>query len=365
MEFNDHVEELELYELGDSLGKVAHSLKMDPKDIIKLDSNENPYGAPKEAVLAINSSMWECSVYPDDSMYSLKTALSKRFDITKDNLVIGTGRDQVIDMALRAKCSPGDKILCAPTVTILYKIYAERVGAEMIHTHSDHHNIDEFLESYDEHKPKMIFLSLPNNLLGDCLDSEDVYKLLDHVDSNTIVILDGAFQEYAAFKDKAKEIEPKDVIEKYQNVIYIGTFSKIYGLGGMRVGYGIASPELSEVLSKFRPPYNIATLSQVAAVASLEAKEYIRNCLHKNSSEMERFIDFAKAWSLPYLESYANFLTLPLNIYSSTRVKNGLLKHGVMVYDLKPYGVNAIRVTIGTESQNDIFLERFETYIKT
>eukprot|EP01022_Parablepharisma_sp_SALTPOND_P013122 TRINITY_DN17319_c0_g2_i1.p2 TRINITY_DN17319_c0_g2~~TRINITY_DN17319_c0_g2_i1.p2 ORF type:complete len:366 (-),score=25.06 TRINITY_DN17319_c0_g2_i1:792-1889(-) len=365
MEFNEHVEELESYELGDSLGKIAHDLKMDPKDIIKLDSNENPYGAPKEAVLAINSSMWECSVYPDDSMYSLKTALASRFDITKDNLVIGTGRDQVIDMALRAKCSPGDKILCAPTVTILYKIYADRVGAEMVHTNSQQQDIDEFLESYDEHKPKVIFLSIPNNLLGDCVNKADVDRLLEHVDSNTIIILDGAFQEYASCRDKDKEIQPKDVIEKYKNVVYLGTFSKVYGLGGMRVGYGIAGLELSEVLAKFRPPYNISTLSQVAAVASLDAKEYIRNCLQKNFSEMERFMDFAKAWSLPYLNSYASFLTMPLNIYSSTRVKDGLLKHGVMVYDLKPYGVNAIRVTIGTESQNDIFLERFEKYIKT
>lgn len=364
MEFNEYVDDLDTYKLGKSLIQIADKLDMRPQDIIKLDSNENPYGTPKEALLEMNRAMWECSVYPDDAMVDLKKVLAKHYNVKSSNIILGTGRNQVIDMAMRAKCSPGNKILSAATSSVLYQIYAERVGAEMLYTASDTHVVDEFVERYKEVKPEIIFLSLPNNLLGDCLDAEQVYEILGEIDQNTLVVLDGAFQEYAAFKDKAKEIKPSEMLKRHENILYLGTFSKIYGLAGMRVGFGIASEEAVEALNKFRPPYNIATLSMYAAIAAVKEQDYINECLKKNFQEMERFEEFAKESSLPFLPSYANFLTMPLNVYNSSRVAEGLMKQGVLVFDLKRHDVNAIRVTIGKPAQNDIFFERFAKYMR-
>lgn len=365
MEFNDYVNDLDTYKLGKSLMQIADRLGIAPQDIVKLDSNENPYGSSKEALLEMNRAMWECSVYPDDSLSNLKEVLAKHYNVKSSNIVVGTGRSQVIDMAMRAKCSPGDKILSAATSSALYQIYAERVGAQMYHTPSDMHKVEEFVDRYKEIKPEIIFLSLPNNLLGDCLDAQQVYEILEQIDGNTLVVLDGAFQEYASFKDATKEIKPSEMLKRHKNILYLGTFSKVYGLAGMRIGFGIASEEATEAFNKFRPPYNITTLSIYAAIAAIKERSYIDECVRKNFQEMERFEKFADENSLAFLPSYANFLTMPLNVYNSPRVVEGLMKKGVLVYDLKKHDINAIRVTIGKPAQNDIFFERFTKYMRT
>lgn len=176
-----------------------------------------------------------------------------------------------------------------------------------------------------------------------------------------MVVIDAAYMEYAAAKDPKKRIDPKTLIEKFPNAIYTGTFSKAYGLGGMRVGYGIASKEVITALHKMRPPFNITTLSLAAAVEALADEGFVSGAIEHNFKEMARYEAFAKEMGLSYIESYTNFIAMMFpEGQSASDMAQALLKEGVIVRDLKSYGLNAIRVTVGLTSENDRFFDRFK-----
>jgi histidinol-phosphate aminotransferase len=292
-------------------------------------------------------------IYPDDSMFELKEALANKFDVTSSNVVIGSGSDQILEFCVHAKCNENSKILMAKTTFAMYEIYGKQTGSTIIKTESDTHNLEQFSKLYKEHGADIIFLCLPNNPLGECLDKDDVYEFLETIDSETLVVIDGAYQEYASFKDEKKRIVPKNLIETFPNCIYLGTFSKAYALGGMRVGYGIAQPDIIQTLYKLRAPFNITTLTLAAAIEALKDEEFVNDCIAKNFEEMQRYEEYAKAKGFEYIDSYTNFITLKFgDKYISKQVAQELLQKGVIVRDLTGYGVNAIRITIGTQEQN-------------
>lgn len=353
MQFNDVLDSLRIYEAGKPIELVVREYGVDPKDIIKLASNENPYGTSLKVMARVNEVTKNMFVYPDDSMYELKDALAKKFDVTQENLIIGAGSDQVIDFCVKAKCNENSKVLMSKTTFAMYEIYANQTGAKIIKTADDEHNLVQFKELYEKEGADIIFLCLPNNPLGECLDKDDVYEFLKGVSENTLVVVDGAYQEYASFKDSKKAICPKDLITTFPNAVYLGTFSKAYALGGMRVGYGIGNPEIIRNFYKLRPPFNITTLTLAAAIEALKDEEFVNDCIAKNFEEMKRYEEYAKAKGFSYIESYTNFITLKFeDKYSSKEVAQTLLQRGVIVRDLTSYGVNAIRVTIGSNEQN-------------
>jgi histidinol-phosphate aminotransferase len=349
--FSKKLEKLTTYEAGKPVELVVREYGIDPKDIIKLASNENPYGCSKKVQEEVAKIVNQMSVYPDDSMYELKESLSKKFNVDDKNIIIGAGSDQVLEFAIHA-IEP-KKVLMANTTFAMYEIYSKHIGAEILKTESIFHNLDEFREKLHEN-PDIIFLCLPNNPVGECLDWVEVEKFIEEVDENILIIIDGAYQEYASFKDKNKKIEPKDIL-KYKNVLYTGTFSKAYGLGGMRVGYGIANEFIISNLYKLRPPFNITTLSLKAAIVSLSDEEFVKDSISKNFEEMRKYEEFCKSKNLEYIQSYTNFITIFVN--NSTKLSNELLKKGLIVRNLAGYGLDAIRITIGTESQNQKMFE--------
>jgi histidinol-phosphate aminotransferase len=234
----ENLANLKTYEAGKPIELVVREYGIKPEDIIKLASNENPYGPPPKAVEAVKKNANLMHRYPDDSFYELKEGLSHRFDVNDSNIIIGAGSDQILEFAIHAVMPK--KVLMAGITFAMYEIYSKQVGAEILKTPSKMHNLDEFYEMYKKNRPEIIFLCVPNNPLGECIDAKDVFEFIEKIDENTLIIIDGAYQEFAAFKDKNKEIKPKEIL-KYKNVLYTGTFSKAYGLGGMRVGYGIAN----------------------------------------------------------------------------------------------------------------------------
>ncbi|NPA27915.1 MAG: aminotransferase class I/II-fold pyridoxal phosphate-dependent enzyme, partial [Epsilonproteobacteria bacterium] len=179
-----------------------------------------------------------------------------------------------------------------------------------------------------------------------------------------IVVVDGAYMEYAKAKSSNYFIEPKELL-KYDNVIYLGTFSKAFGLGGMRVGYGIGRKELIKLLYKVRPPFNITTLSLVAACEALNDMEFVKEAIELNFKEMNRYIEFAKKYNFEYIDSATNFITYLFgNNLNSTYIANELLKRGVIIRDLAGYNLNGIRITIGKERENQIFFEKFQEVLR-
>ncbi len=361
MNFNKTLDGIQTYEAGKPIELVVREYGVDPKDVIKLASNENPYGTSTMVTEAVKEIAHKMFLYPDDSMYALKEGLAKKYDVETNELVIGAGSDQVIEFAVHAKLNSNAKVLMNSITFAMYEIYARHVGAQVIRTKSREHDLEEFYQLYLEHKPEMIFICTPNNPTGDAIDTAELIDFLKKIDENTFVVVDGAYMEYAAYKDIKKSVSAKELIRQFSNVIYLGTFSKAYGLGGMRTGYGIANKDIITALYKLRPPFNITTLSLEAAKVALQDEAFVNYSIEKNFEEMKRYESFAQKQGLEIIESYTNFVTLCLNEdQSSSEISLSLLKKGMIVRDLKSYSINAIRVTIGTEKQNTRFFELFE-----
>ncbi len=360
MRFNEVLKEIKSYEAGKPIELVVREYGIDEKDIVKLASNENPYGAPPKAIEAVKNSASKLYLYPDDSMYELKEALGKRFGVGMENIIIGSGSDQILEFCARAVLNEKEKVLMSKITFAMYEIYARQMGAKIVRSSCYRHDLDEFYELYKEHSPALIHICTPNNPTGDAIDREYLYSFLERV-KEPLVVVDGAYMEYGSYKDAKKAIDAAELIQKFENVIYLGTFSKAYGLGGARVGYGIASKEIIKELYKLRPPFNVTTLSLAAAKEALKDKKFVKDSVAKNFKQMDRFVNFALSNSIKHIDSYTNFITYlfdePLN---STDIAERLLKKGVIVRDLASYGLNAIRITIGTKEQNDIFFKRFE-----
>jgi histidinol-phosphate aminotransferase len=359
MKFNEILDDITVYEAGKPIELVVRDYGLEAKDVVKLASNENPNGASPKAVKAIEENAAKAYLYPDDSYYELKDALCKKYGVGAKELILGSGSDQVLEFATKAVLDKGDAVLMSNVTFAMYEIYAKLSGAKIVRTEGPHHDVAQFKNCYDKFRPKIVFLCVPNNPLGECFSKAEVYEILDHIDGDTLAIVDCAYMEYARAKDPDKAIDAKELIEKYPNTLYLGTFSKAYGLGGMRVGFGIASEGLTKALYKTRPPFNVTTLSAKAALAALEDETFVQSSVKMNFEQMSIYEEFARRNGIEFIDSYTNFITFLAPKGSSKEIFNELMKKGVIVRDLTSYGINGIRITIGTPAQNDKFFEKF------
>jgi len=353
--FNKYLEDIKTYEAGKPIELVVREFGIEPKDVVKLASNENPLGCSPKVADAIAKNASRASLYPDDSMFELKEALSKRFGIEDKNIIIGAGSDQVLEFISHVKLNSNSKILRSAVTFAMYDIYAKQFGAKIVTTPSFKHKADEFIEKINNQSPDIVYICTPNNPTGDATSREEVFKIINGTPKESIVVVDCAYMEYV--EDEAYKLEPKDFLE-FDNVIYLGTFSKAYGLGGMRVGYGIASQNIINVLYKVRPPFNISSLSLLAAIEASKDEDFVKKSVALNKEQMARYVEFAKENNIEYIPSFTNFITYKFdkNINSSA-VANSLMRQGVIIRDLASYGLNAVRITIGTKEQNDRLFE--------
>ena len=359
MKFNDTLDDIKLYEAGKPIELVVREFGVPKEQVVKLASNENPLGTSKRVQEVICAYAPKANLYPDDSMYELKAGLVQKFGVTSSQIAIGAGSDQIIEFLSRALLSKEESVLMSQVTFAMYEVYAKQIGATILRTPSLEHKVDEFLELYEKHKPKIIYLCIPNNPTGDAMKKSDALKVIEAVDEETLVVVDCAYMEYAAHKDSDYKIEPKDILS-FPNAIYLGTFSKAYGLGGMRVGYGIANEEIIQNILKMRPPFNITTLSLAAAIEALKDEAYLKETLALHGEQIKRYETFAKEHDIDYIESYTNFITYLFDDkHDSSDIADKLLRKGVIVRDLASYRLNAIRITVGTDAQNSMFFERF------
>jgi histidinol-phosphate aminotransferase len=357
--FNKALKDIKTYEAGKPIELVVREFGINVKDVVKLASNENPIGTSPVVKQAIVNHADKAHLYPDDSMFELKNALASKFDVEDGNIIIGAGSDQVLEFISRAVLDENSSVLMSAVTFAMYEIYAKQMGAKVLRTMSYEHKYDEFMEAYEMKKPKIVYICTPNNPTGDATSKEEVLKIIHAISDDTIVVIDGAYMEYASAKDKKYAISPNDIMA-FSNVIYLGTFSKAYGLGGMRVGYGIAQKELIKELHKMRPPFNISTLSLAAAIAACKDDTFVAESIVLHQSQITRYEHFAKEKGFEYIESYTNFITylFPEDL-DATQISDRLLKKGIIIRNLTSYGMNAIRITIGTEKQNDSFFKNF------
>lgn len=359
MKYNKVLRDIKIYEAGKPIELVVREFGIAPEDVVKLASNENPIGTSPAVKEAIIANAAKAHLYPDDSMFELKDALAKKYTVKENNIIIGAGSDQVLEFVSRAVLDENSSVLMSAVTFAMYEIYAKQMGAKIYKTASYEHKYDEFIEAYRMYKPKIIYLCTPNNPTGDATSKEDVLKIIHAVDDDTLIVVDGAYMEYAAAKDAKYAIAPQDLLD-FPNVIYLGTFSKAYGLGGMRVGYGIAQKELIQELYKLRPPFNITTLSLAAAIEACKDDGFVEESITLHQEQIKRYEEFAREHGFKYVDSYTNFITYIFDEkMDSTIIADALLRRGVIIRNLASYGMNAIRITVGTQRQNDIFFKQF------
>ncbi len=363
VKFNKVLRDIKIYEAGKPIELVVREFGIAPEDVVKLASNENPIGTSPLVAEAIKAHATKAHLYPDDSMFELKSALSSKFDVEDENIIIGAGSDQVLEFISRAVLDENSSVLMSSVTFAMYEIYAKQMGAKVLRTASFQHKYDEFMEAFEMRKPKIVYICTPNNPTGDATPKAEVLKLIEAMQKDALVVVDGAYMEYAAAKDEAYAIVPQDILP-YENVIYLGTFSKAYGLGGMRVGYGVAQKSLIDQLSKMRSPFNISSLSLASAIAVCKDENFVKESISLHQQEIKRYEAFAKENGLEFIESYTNFITYLFDeTLNSSEIADELLKRGVIIRDLSSYSMNAIRITVGTQKQNNIFFQNFKTVI--
>jgi histidinol-phosphate aminotransferase len=353
MRFNKVLDGIQTYEAGKPIELAVREFGVAPEEVVKLASNENPLGTSPKVAETIRAHADRAHLYPDDSMFELKEALSKRFGVPEETIIIGAGSDQILEFVSRAKLNEHNSVLMSRVTFAMYSIYAKQQGAKILRTADYRHRSEEFLPIIEREKPAVVYICTPNNPTGDATTREEVFRIVEAAEPDTLVVIDGAYMEYAAAKDENYRIDPKEILN-YPNALYLGTFSKAYGLGGMRVGYGIARPEIIRALIKMRPPFNISSLSLAAAITACGDEEFVRRSIELHREELLRYEAYARAHGFDYIDSYTNFITwlFPEGLDSSA-VADALLRRGVIVRDLASYGMNALRITVGTPEQND------------
>jgi len=332
--------------------------------VVKLASNENPLGPSPKAVAAAKAALKEAHRYPDGAAYRLKQALSKAnraYGVSPSQWVIGTGSNEIIDLLVRSFTVPGDFILTPEKAFIAYRISAQAHGAKLLESRLVSAESFEWdLEDLVAKAPqaKLVFLPNPNNPTGSCLPSAEMENLVDRLIAaargRVIIIVDDAYGEYVALKGWRS---PLALLKRHpRNVVVLKTFSKVYGLGGMRVGYSASSDEIASVLDRIRAPFNVSAPALASAEAALSDAAFVRRSLAVNRKGMKDWASWTRRRNIRCLTTQGNFVLL------ETRAAFGLtgpelqaksLPKGVILRPLANYGIlEWIRVSVGTEQEN-------------
>lgn len=345
---NPQLEKLSVYEPGKPIEETARELDVDPASIVKLASNENPLGPSFAAVKAMRSALEEAQLYPDGSGFYLRKALAKHLNIPENNFILGNGSNEIVELLAHAFLRPGDNIVTSQYAFIAYKIAATLLGAETIEVPSPdfRFHLDTILEAVTP-RTRLIFIANPNNPTGTLVSQHDIDGFIARVPDNIVIVFDEAYHEFLD--------HPPDVIRYLQhqpNVAVIRTFSKIHGLAGLRVGYGIAAEQLIEVLQKTREPFNVNSIAQAGAIAALSDRHHQRLTKETVDSGREVLVGEFRTMGVEFVPGVANFLMV--NVGDGPRVFQEMLARKVIIRPLAGYGLRAwVRISVGTREQNE------------
>ena len=353
---NPGIEDLHPYEPGRSIDEVV--AEFGHHQVVKLASNENPLGASPKALSILAGLENDLHLYPDGNGTKLKEEIANHESVAFDNIIIGNGSNEILELAARAFLNPNTSSVASKHAFAVYKIVTQSAGASLIEvpTCNWEHDLKSF-EDYLDSSTRVIFIANPNNPTGTYNSHEEVHSLLKKVPSSVLVVLDCAYFEYVTKEDYVK---PLDLLNEFDNLLITKTFSKIHGLASIRVGYGIANPSLIEVLNRIRQPFNVNTIAQAMACVAINDHEHIRQSIELNSQQYEFLFNKLSKLGLECIPSVANFITFKGD-FIGQEMFNNLMEKGVIVrsvdlYDMKDF----IRVTIGTEAENLKFLSALE-----
>lgn len=360
----DYVRAIAPYQGGKPISEVAREFGLDESTIVKLASNENPLGLPASSKAAMQRVFDELARYPDSNGFDLKGAISKKFDVPTDWITLGNGSNDILELAARALVSPGQSVVYSEYSFAVYPLATQAVGARAIVVPSKNfgHDLDAMAAAVAA-DTKLVFVANPNNPTGTFVDGATLSAFLKKIPSSVVVVLDEAYTEYLA---PSQRYDSLAWAREYSNLIISRTFSKAYGLAGLRVGFGIAQPALTDLLNRIRQPFNVNSLAQAAAVAALGDDAYLQKSAKLNADGYRQLTAAFEAMGIEYVRSSGNFVLFRAGHDDGAggRVNLALLKRGIIVRPVGNYGLPQwLRVSIGLPEENAAFLEALKAVL--
>ena len=331
--------------------------------VVKLSSNENPFGPSKAAIAAVQDATENLHRYPSDSHLELREAIAGHLGLDAARIVVGAGSDEIIAFLCQAFAGPGDEVLYSEHGFLMYKISALAAGATpVVAPEVDRHTDVDALLAAVTPKTKLIFIANPNNPTSTFIPMEDVVRLADGIPTETILVLDGAYAEYVDGYDGGASL-----VDARPNVVMTRTFSKLYGLGGLRVGYGYMPQAVYEAVARIRGPFNVTSVGLAAAEAAIKDQQYAQYCLDENKAWGRFLTDELRALGLDVDESFANFVLARFKDEQTAEAANkALMQKGLIVRQVGSYNLpQCLRITIGTEENCKAIIAVLKSFMET
>lgn len=341
----DHIAGLVPYKPGKPIQELKRELGL--KDVIKLASNENPVGASPKALAALRAAVdgGELNRYPDGAGYYLKQALAAHWGLTPDHFVLGNGSNEVIELLCRTFLAPGDEVVAADLTFVVYRLITTAAGGRIVEVPlRDHvHDLDAMAAAVGP-RTRLLFVCTPNNPTGTYSTAAQVARMLSKVPDEVIVVFDEAYAEYVSAPDAPDTLA---VLGERPNTVLLRTFSKVYGLPALRVGYGVAAPGVVDYLNRVRQPFNVGSLAQAAALAALSDTAHVERSIAVNEAGKRQLAAVFDGLKLRHLPTQANFIYADMGM-DGNKVFEACLKEGVIVRHIQG---SWIRVTVGLPAE--------------
>ena len=348
------------YQGGKPISELAREMGLNEADIVKLASNENPLGISPKAQMAIDEALHDIARYPDGNSFELRKSVSEKFGVAYNQIVFGNGSNDILELAARAFLQAGCEAIYSQHAFAVYPLVTQAVGARgvVVPAQNYAHDLDGFLKAITP-KTKLIFIANPNNPTGTLISKKILKAFLKQVPSNILVVLDEAYDEYLNAKSKSEAVS---WLNEFENLIISRTFSKAYGLAGLRIGFGLMHPSVADLLNRVRQPFNVNSIAQAAAVASLADEDFVARSYAANQAGMVQMTQGLSKLGLEYIPSQANFVSF--KVVNAAQINQQLLQNGVIVRPIANYEMpEYLRVSIGLFSENDRFLTVLETIL--
>lgn len=342
----DSILALKAYEVDKPIEELAR--EYDVGDVLKLASNENPLGCSPYVTLAITEKLGKLARYPDSKAFELKQALSRFTDTKVSQITLGNGSNDLLDIIARTFVSGDDAIIYSQYAFIAYPMITKMVGATGVEVPAKRygHDLDAMLDAVNNTpNARLVYIANPNNPTGSLLSSDEIREFVSAVPAHVLVVLDEAYIEYTP------ESNNRALLDEFDNVIVVRTFSKAYGLAGLRIGYALSHPDVADMINRVRQPFNVSVLAQAAATAAIGDQDFIAQTHKLNDGQKRWMCKQFDALGLGFVPSYANFVMVEVG--DAKGIYEALLEQGIIVRPLGDYGLDEwLRITVGTPEDN-------------
>ncbi len=357
-----HIQKIAPYQGGKPITELAREMHLNVEDIVKLASNENPLGISPKADYAIQEAILEIARYPDGNSFALREAVSNKFNVSPDQIVFGNGSNDILELVARAYLSADSEVIYSQHAFAVYPLVTQAMGAKgvVVPAKDFGHDLSAMLAAVTD-KTSLIFIANPNNPTGTLLAKDALFAFLQQVPKNVLVVLDEAYDEYLPAEHKSQAIS---WLNEFDNLLISRTFSKAYGLAGLRIGFGLCHAQIADMMNRVRQPFNVNSVAQAAAVASLADDDFVERSYALNQAGMAQLKQGFDQLGLSYIPSFANFISVKVG--DAATINQKLLQNGVIVRPVANYEMpEYLRVSIGLFSENAKFLDVLAKILKS